>query len=50
MVFNIVHVMCMVCRRNTNRQRAEEQLDRLKDQLTLQQFLQECDEVGPLGE
>lgn len=32
-------------RRNTNRQRADEQLDRLKDQLLLQQFLQECDEV-----
>ncbi|KAK7104923.1 spectrin beta chain-like isoform X2 [Littorina saxatilis] len=32
-------------RRNTNRQRADEQLDRLKDQLQLQQFLQECDEL-----
>lgn len=33
-------------RRNVNRQRADEQLERLKDQLTLQQFLQECDEVS----
>lgn len=32
-------------RRNANRQRADELLDRLKDQLTLQQFLQECDEL-----
>ncbi|XP_052270062.1 spectrin beta chain-like isoform X3 [Dreissena polymorpha] len=32
-------------RRNTNRQRADEQLDRLRDQLLLQQFLQECDEL-----
>ncbi|WAR19671.1 SPTCB-like protein [Mya arenaria] len=32
-------------RRNANRQRADEQLDRLKDQLLLQQFLQECDEL-----
>ncbi|XP_035827842.1 spectrin beta chain isoform X4 [Aplysia californica] len=32
-------------RRDQNRQRADEQLDRLKDQLTLQQFLQECDEL-----
>ncbi|XP_060584243.1 spectrin beta chain-like isoform X5 [Ruditapes philippinarum] len=32
-------------RRNTNRQRADEQLERLKDQLLLQQFLQECDEL-----
>lgn len=36
----------VLCRRNTNRQRADDQLNRLKDQLTLQQFLQECDEVG----
>lgn len=33
-------------RRNTNRERADEQLERLKDQLLLQQFLQECDEVS----
>ncbi|XP_061173791.1 spectrin beta chain-like isoform X6 [Saccostrea echinata] len=32
-------------RRDVNRQRAYEQLDRLKDQLLLQQFLQECDEL-----
>jgi len=32
-------------RRDQNRVRADEQLDRLKDQLTLQQFLQECDEL-----
>ena len=32
-------------RRDQNRLRADEQLDRLKDQLTLQQFLQECDEL-----
>jgi hypothetical protein len=32
-------------RRDVNRQRAYEQLERLKDQLLLQQFLQECDEV-----
>ncbi|BFZ11613.1 hypothetical protein BsWGS_14652 [Bradybaena similaris] len=32
-------------RRNQNRQRADEQLNKLKDQLTLQQFLQECDEL-----
>ncbi|GFN97697.1 spectrin beta chain [Plakobranchus ocellatus] len=32
-------------RRDQNRQRADEQLERLKDQLTLQQFLQECDEL-----
>ena len=35
-------------RRNTNRLRADEQLERLKDQLLLQQFLQECDEVSHL--
>lgn len=34
-----------VFRRDVNRQRAYEQLERLKDQLLLQQFLQECDEV-----
>ena len=35
-----------VCfRRNANRERAAEQLERLKDQLLLQQFLQECDEL-----
>lgn len=34
-----------ICRRDVNRQRAYEQLERLKDQLLLQQFLQECDEV-----
>ena len=33
-------------RRDVNRQRAYEQLERLKDQLLLQQFLQECDEVS----
>ncbi|KAK3578499.1 hypothetical protein CHS0354_007749 [Potamilus streckersoni] len=32
-------------RRNSNRQRADEQLERLRDQLLLQQFLQECDEL-----
>ncbi|XP_056020672.1 spectrin beta chain-like isoform X17 [Ostrea edulis] len=32
-------------RRDVNRQRAYEQLERLKDQLLLQQFLQECDEL-----
>ncbi|CAG5119810.1 unnamed protein product, partial [Candidula unifasciata] len=32
-------------RRDQNRQRSDEQLDKLKDQLTLQQFLQECDEL-----
>lgn len=35
----------MSYRRDVNRQRAYEQLERLKDQLLLQQFLQECDEV-----
>ena len=34
-----------MCRQNQNRDRANDQLDRLKDQLTLQQFLQECDEL-----
>lgn len=32
-------------RRNANRQRAYEQLERLKDQLLLQQFVQECEEL-----
>ncbi|XP_033733756.1 spectrin beta chain-like isoform X4 [Pecten maximus] len=32
-------------RRDVNRQRVYEQLERLKDQLLLQQFLQECDEL-----
>ena len=50
-LYSLVHVTIggdVLCRRNTNRQRAEDQLNRLKDQLTLQQFLQECDEVGTL--
>ncbi|XP_013410395.1 spectrin beta chain-like [Lingula anatina] len=33
-------------RRNANRQRAYEGLERLKDSLQLQQFLQDCDELG----
>ena len=45
MMTTILLLVCF-CRRNSNRQRADEQLDRLKDQLLLQQFLQECDEVG----
>ncbi|KAH9489100.1 hypothetical protein Btru_057665 [Bulinus truncatus] len=32
-------------RRDQNRLRADEQLERLRDQLNLQQFLQECDEL-----
>lgn len=51
-LYSLVHVTIVgdaLCRRNTNRQRAEDQLNRLKDQLTLQQFLQECDEVGTLA-
>ena len=36
----------LLCRRNANRQRAYEQLERLKDQLLLQQFVQECEEVS----
>ncbi|KAK7507079.1 hypothetical protein BaRGS_00001930 [Batillaria attramentaria] len=36
-------------RRDANRQRADEQLEKLKDQLTLQQFLQECEEVGAVA-
>ncbi|CAH1792317.1 unnamed protein product [Owenia fusiformis] len=36
----------IVERRNVNRTRAYETLERLKDALTLQQFLQECDELG----
>ena len=38
-------VLHVYSRRNANRERAAEQLERLKDQLLLQQFLQECDEL-----
>ena len=34
------------CRRNTNRQRAYEQLERLKDSLQVQHFKQDCDELS----
>ncbi|XP_052133456.1 spectrin beta chain [Frankliniella occidentalis] len=33
-------------RRNANRQRALEQMEKLKDQLQLHQFLQDCEELG----
>ena len=33
-------------RRNHNRQRAFEQLEKLRDSLQLQSFVQDCDEVG----
>lgn len=36
----------MCCRRNQNRQRAYEQLERLKDNLQVQQYLQDCEELS----
>lgn len=36
----------VIFRRNTNRQRAYEQLERLKDTMQLQQFVQDCDELS----
>ena len=36
------------CRRDHNRQRAADQLERLKDSLLVQQYFQDCDEVRTL--
>ena len=37
----------MLCfRRNANRQRAYEQLEKLKDSLQVQHFMQDCDELS----
>jgi hypothetical protein len=38
--------MILIFRRDYNRQRAYNQLERLRDSLQLQQFLQDCDEVS----
>ena len=42
---DLIECHLLYFRRDSNRVRGNEQLDRLKDSLKLQQFLQECDEV-----
>jgi hypothetical protein len=39
-------LVVIVSRRNANRERAYEQLNKLKDSLLLQQFMQDCDDVS----
>ena len=44
-VFNKNYIF-IVFRRNANRQRAYEQLEKLKDSLQVQHFMQDCDELS----
>ena len=44
-MFNKDHT-CVIFRRNANRQRAYEQLEKLKDSLQVQHFMQDCDELS----
>lgn len=39
------HFVCCESRRDNNRKRADDQLEKLRDALLLQQFFQDCDEV-----